>query len=114
MHPMQAPGHMNPDSQLTLPCMQALMCTCTPNHACAYWQSAEASTHAVQALVLCTSREIALQAAETVDNLAQACGRAAVRAGVFIGGLPMSEDMKLLRRRAPDYTELASAIAADA
>ena len=52
----------------------------------------------MQALILSTSREIALQAAETIDNLAQACGQIALTAGVFIGGLPMGEDVKLLRR----------------
>ena len=72
---------------------------------------------ALQAMVLCTSREIALQAAETLDNLAHACGRTALRAGVFIGGLPMAEDLKLLRRCAcasiPARVWLAGAIIAD-
>ena len=49
-------------------------------------------------MILTTSREIALQAAETVDSLAQASGQVALTAGVFIGGLPMGEDVKLLRR----------------
>lgn len=72
------------------------------SQACSYFVAALSQPNSecmdLQVLILTTSREIALQAAETVDNLAHACGQVALTAGVFIGGLPMGEDVKLLRR----------------
>ncbi|KAK9823568.1 hypothetical protein WJX72_003866 [[Myrmecia] bisecta] len=49
-----------------------------------------------QALVLAPTREIALQSAEVIHKLA--AGLAGLSVGVFIGGIPVEEDQKLLRR----------------
>jgi len=53
-----------------------------------------------QALILAPTHEIALQSAEVLGQLSAHMPAPGVSMGVFIGGLPISEDQKLLRRYA--------------
>ena len=53
---------------------------------------------AMQALILAPTHEIALQSAEVLSQLAAHMPAPGAAIGVFIGGLPISEDQKLLRR----------------
>lgn len=52
-----------------------------------------------QALVLAPTREIALQSGELLSRLAAHMAPPGITIGTFIGGLPIAEDQKLLRRR---------------
>lgn len=52
----------------------------------------------VQALILAPTHEIALQSAEVLGQLAAHMPAPGAAIGIFIGGLPISEDQKLLRR----------------
>ena len=52
----------------------------------------------MQALILAPTHEIALQSAEVLSQLAAHMPAPGAAIGVFIGGLPVSEDQKLLRR----------------
>jgi DEAD/DEAH box helicase len=52
----------------------------------------------VQVLILAPTHEIALQSAEVLSQLAAHMPAPGAAIGVFIGGLPISEDQKLLRR----------------
>lgn len=55
----------------------------------------------LQVLVLAPTREIALQASEAVALVAAALPPPGLACGSFIGGLPVEEDEKQLRRWAP-------------
>lgn len=55
----------------------------------------------LQALVLAPTHEIALQSAAVLGQLAAQMPAPGAALGVFIGGLPISEDQKLLRRCLP-------------
>lgn len=59
----------------------------------------QAEVAAPQALVLAPTHEIALQSAEVLGQLAAHMPAPGTAVGIFIGGLPISEDQKLLRRR---------------
>jgi superfamily II DNA/RNA helicase len=50
-------------------------------------------------LVLAPTREIALQASETIALVASALPVPGLSCGSFIGGLPLQEDEKQLRRQ---------------
>ena len=51
-----------------------------------------------QALVLAPTREIALQTADVISTLARFLPPPGLKVGVFIGGLPVEDDQKALRR----------------
>lgn len=52
----------------------------------------------IQALIVAPTREIALQIAEVIRFLASKMPRPAAEVGAFIGGLPIEQDQKVLRR----------------
>lgn len=52
----------------------------------------------MQALVLAPTREIALQSCEVLSKLSGHMASPGITVGTFIGGLPIEEDQKLLRR----------------
>ena len=52
----------------------------------------------VQALILTPTREISLQVAEVLSRVGQTLLGPPLSVGVFIGGMPVEEDQKLLRR----------------
>lgn len=53
---------------------------------------------ALQVLILAPTHEIALQSAEVLSQLAVHMPDPGVTIGTLIGGLPITEDQKLLRR----------------
>ncbi len=55
---------------------------------------------ALQVLILAPTHEIALQSAEVLSQLAVHAPEPGIAIGTFIGGLPIAEDQKLLRRYA--------------
>lgn len=58
----------------------------------------------MQALVLAPTREIAIQNAEVIQALASHLPEPGVKVGTFIGGLPIEEDQKILRRSLLPFT----------
>ena len=62
----------------------------------------------LQVLILAPTHEIALQSAEVLSQLALHMPDPGVKIGTLIGGLPIAEDQKLLRRCvAPAVPEMA-------